>query len=509
MPDRQPQDETYDVVVVGSGLGGLAAAAFLAKAGKKVLVVERLDGPGGYAHAFTRDDYVFDPAVHAVGQCGEGLMLDTWLRALGVRDRVDMIPLDPFYTICLPDFEMTVPFGVEEFIQAHLEHFPEEEEGLRGFMALCTRIRDEWDMAKPATTLEELQEAAADFPTVLQYRSSSVSQAMDEHISDPRLKTVVSALWGYQGVPPSILGFVSFAGMLVSLLEGGQSYCRGSFQNLVNAWVSALEENGGQVIVNAEVTGIGVSDGRVTGVTLDDGSEVRASIVVSNADARRTFEMLGADDLPASYVRRLERMTTSTSAFLVYAATTLDVSRFDYAHEIFVYKSWDLDEVWRDTLDGKLSAMAVTAPTEADPSLAPEGEHIVTTVGFVPYDLGTDWSDVRERYTETVLDELERLYPGIRDQLTFVESATPYALEKYSLNSSGAIYGWENNVRQAHARRLGNQTPVEGLYLASAWAQPGSGTIAVMQSGFQTAQIIMGHADKNEFLSSLGFQPVS
>lgn len=91
----EPGRDSYDCVIVGSGLGGLSAAAFLAKSGKSVLVVERLDGPGGYVHSFQRGSYLFDPAVHAVGQGREAYMLDVWLRALGVRDRVDLIQLDP------------------------------------------------------------------------------------------------------------------------------------------------------------------------------------------------------------------------------------------------------------------------------------------------------------------------------------------------------------------------------------------------------------------------------
>jgi prolycopene isomerase len=503
----EPRHDSYDAIVVGSGLGGLSAAAFLARAGLRVLVAERLDGPGGYAHAFRRGAYLFDPAVHAIGQAQCGGMLDTWLRALDVRDRVDLIPLDRFYTVVFPGFELDVPFGVEEFVRVHAERFPREEERLRSFMSLCERIKEEWDRIRPGRSLEELAESAKSFPTVIRYRGATLQQVLDEHLLDGRLKAAVGALWEYQGTPPSRLGFVAFAGMLTSLLEGGQSYSRGSFQQLVDAFVAAIEANGGEVLVKTEVTRILTRDGSVARVALADGTEIRAPVVVSNVDAGQTFErLLEPGLLPDAYTRRLGRLSVSTSSFIVYAATTLDLCQLDGAHETFVFGSWDHDEVWRRTLDGEPYALTVTSPTRIDPSLAPPGEHLITTVALAPYALDRPWSELKERWLELILGELAKLVPGLRDRLTFTEAATPLALERYSLNRDGAMYGWENSPGQSHARRLANVTPVEGLYLAGAWAQPGSGTVAVMQSGFQTAQLILGHASKADFLRSLGFE---
>jgi prolycopene isomerase len=198
--------------------------------------------------------------------------------------------------------------------------------------------------------------------------------------------------------------------------------------------------------------------------------------------------------------------SSSTRSSLVYAATTHDLHAYDHAHEIFLYRSWDLDEVWRQTLAGEPSALTITVPTLVDPSLAPPGEHLVTTVALAPSVLDTPWPELKDRWTEAIVDVLEGQFPGIRDRLTFLEGATPLALEKYSLNRGGAMYGWENVPTQSHARRLPNTTPIEGLYLASAWTQPGSGTIAAMQSGFQTAQIVLGYRDKLEFLRAVGIE---
>jgi prolycopene isomerase len=116
IPPRQPKHGRYDAIVVGAGLGGLSAAAFLSRAGVKVLLVERLDGPGGYLHAFRRGDYSFDPAVPEIGATRRGMIVDTWLRALGVRDRVTFTPLPAFYTLFLGERRIDVTYDVDRFL---------------------------------------------------------------------------------------------------------------------------------------------------------------------------------------------------------------------------------------------------------------------------------------------------------------------------------------------------------------------------------------------------------
>ena len=487
-----PRKDRYDVVVVGSGLGGVSAAAFLAKAGREVLLVERGEAPGGYAHVFARGDYLFDPAIHGCTRGKPALSVPRMLDFLGVGDRCTLLPAhDVYYTACFPEFRLDAPFGTEEFIAVHAERFPAEADSIRDFVHMGVNVIRELESARAGFTFRNLGEMAETSPLRLRYRRATLAEVLDEFFTDPKLKAVLGATWINLGLSPDRLAFIPWAAMLTASMETGHFYVEGSFQPMVDAFLAALELHGGELVLGNEVTRIVLDGERVGGVVLADGSEVRAPVVVSNADARLTFEkLLGFEHLPTRFVRRLERLEPSLSAFVLYTATKLDIAQTGVGHVVFAYRHWDHKDAFEGLLDGRMESLGISIPTLVDPTVAPEGEHLVIACALTPYDLGVPWAGEKERYAEGIVDDLDRLFPGFRDQMTFCETGTPDAFERYTLNTRGAAYGWANTPNQAGSRRPSNATPVEGLYLAGHWTQPGTGSVTTVYSGLTTAQLI-------------------
>ena len=486
-----PRSDHYDVVVIGTGLGGLSSAALLARHGMKVLAVERGEGPGGYAHGFRRGPYLFDPAIHVIP---EGDFVRGLLAYLGVEDQAELVPVDALYGLGFPGLSGKVPLGRAAFVETHARLFPSERAAFVRFFEVFARVFREAAELPMKLGLTELGEAAARFPTLFRYRGATVSEVLDEHLSDPRLKALLTACWSYMGLPPSRLSFLHFCQLLNVIIDGSY-YCRGSFQRLVDAFVTALERDGGELLLNAEATRIVVEDGRARGVVLADGSTIGADVVISNADPRRTFEgLVGEDHLPARVLGRLRRMRPSLSAFLIFAGSTLDFEQLGASHDNFLFDHWDHDKTMADVLSGRPGGTSVNVPTLVDPSLAPAGEHAVIVRALAPYDVGEPWGGRKAAYADELLGACERAYPGFGDSLTFSESATPLVLERYSGNFQGACYGWEISPEQVGSQRASHETPVGGLYLAGHWAPEGAGSFRTMTSGITTAQLVLSRA---------------
>jgi prolycopene isomerase len=281
--------------------------------------------------------------------------------------------------------------------------------------------------------------------------------------------------------------------MLMSYVADGTWYCRGSFQALADALVEALVRRGGELTLRSPVRRILVEDGRAAGVVLENGQRVRAKLVVSNADARQTLEeLVGVQHFPRRYRQRLAAASASTSAFVVYAATSRDLARDALAHETFLYPGPDHDAAFASGVAGEPVWLSLTAPTLLDPSLAPPGEHLLVLTTLIDFRAAARWRDAKPQLQESLLRRVERRLPGLAQALRFVESATPRTFERYTRNEGGALYGFDVTPSQVGPGRLDNETPVPGLLLAGHWTRPGGGVVGVVRSGLRAARIALG-----------------
>lgn len=509
MTSKASVDKAYDVIVIGSGIGGLTAASLLAKAGLSILVVEQHDRPGGYAHGFKRKRYCFDSGVHLTSGCGSegyrgGQVIHKVLQAIDVDGQVEFIQVNPFCHAVYPDFDLSFPHSIERFTAILSECFPEEKTGLASLLQLCLQISEEAAAAEDVMATTETGFIRSNLPAMFEYRRATLASVLDKFISSPELKAIFATNWPYLGLPPSRVSFIYWATMFIGYLVDGAYYCKGGFQNLANTLVKGVVQNGGDILYKSAVKKITVMENRVHGVVLKSGQELTASTVLSNADMRQTvYQLTGKEYFPKRFLARLEKMSHSLSIFAVYIATSVDVESPEMKHESFYFSDLDHDRNFYNTTVGNISWISITIPTLIDASLAPQGEHIVMLTTLLPFDLCQNWRRHKAAFQEKMLELANEQIPGLKEHVLFIDSGSPGTMERYTLNHQGAAYGWDVTPEQTGPNRIQNRSPVSGLFFAGHWAAPGGGVYGVAVSGVQAAQQILEIPVQKDFWSFL------
>ncbi|BBY56614.1 NAD(P)/FAD-dependent oxidoreductase [Mycobacterium koreense] len=532
----------WDAIVVGSGLGGLSAAAHLAATGQRTLVLERYDVIGGSSHVFRRRGrWEADCGVHYIGDCGPGGQLPTLFHGLGLDDRIQWLPLDSggFDTIVGPDLHLRVPFGWDAYLENLLATFPGEERALRRFVAIMRRIGHGIDRSVTPSSRAAMLRYARDCGPAAPWLATPYIAVLAACGLTPRTIMALSVQCGALAGIPQTMSTVAMAGFLQNFVGGGAYYPRGGGQMLAAAFADVVRSHGGAIRTRAEVDRILVESGRVSGVRLTDGEQIASPVVVSDADIIRTYrDLVGYAHLPWSLAARAKRWKMSWPLINAVFGVEIDVADTPNSN-FYAIPSWqDAGSLLqlhrmtsqllfradrRDPLDwasdfARRQPGFVQCSTRRDlqhTRSAPPGHATIEVQTIAPADLrlwGADGADVasgdyrrRRRYqqvkeivTDGLLQRIEQVYPGAAGKVVWSELGTPATQERFTHTSAGNAFGLQSRPSQYGPFRPGTTTPIAGLFLAGTSTAWGPGTEGAMLSGLHAASAITGRDLQSE-----------
>ncbi|MCU0817327.1 MAG: phytoene desaturase [Cypionkella sp.] len=499
-PQTSRKTDPSHAIVIGAGLGGLAAAMRLGAKGWRVTVLDRLDRPGGRGSSITQGGHRFDlgPTIVTVPQglrelwsaCGRDFDAD-----------VTLVPMDPFYEIRFNDGQTFTARQDDAAMQAEVARIsPRDVAGYNRF--LKDSEARYWfgyeDLGKKP--MHKLWDTLKVLPTFAMLRADrSVYGHAAARVRDEHLRFALSFHPLFIGGDPF---HVTSMYILVSHLEKafGVHYAMGGVQAIAAAMARVIEGQGGQVLYNTDVDEILTSEGRASGVRLGDGQVLSAPVIVSNADPGHTYGHLLRNSPRKRWTRaKLDRARWSMGLYVWYFGTkgTKNLWR-DVGHHSIVVGPRYRDHIKDIFIRGKLAedmSLYVHRPSVTDPSCAPEGDDTFYALSPVPHlghDNGVDWATESEPYRQKMLKVLEdRLLPGLSDHITESLIFTPDTFRDRYLSPLGAGFSIEPRILQSAWFRPHNiSEELPGLWLAGAGTHPGAGVPGVIGTAEVMAQLV-------------------
>jgi len=502
-----PKSE-YPTVIIGAGLGGLCCGAYLAKQGIPVTVIEQHNIPGGYATSFDRAGgrFTFEVSLH--GTSVHNNATARILKDVGVLDRLHLVELPEVYRLKAQDVDISVPQkDPEAYIRLLAEHFPAEKAGIRGFVQEMVGIAEEAERLhkkkgkffKPIFPLQ--------YSKMWKVRNKTLADLMNDYTKDPSLQNILAALWGYYGLPPSRLSGFYYAVATGEYLKNGSYYVKERSLDLSYALADVIEGSKGKILYETSVQEILVKDGAVKGIVTSGGKTLPARAVVTNASALTTFnKMLPREAVPADYLEKLNSYRPSLSTFIVWLGLNDELRGKIKGYSFHVGSGHGPEADYQSCLNGDIEkgSFGVAIYDNVFEGYSAPGTStlmLISLSGYKPWrkfeaDYRAGHKDAyykeKERWTEILIKRAEeKVVPGLSSMIEVKEAATPLTNWRFTRNSEGAIYGFEQSMDNSYMTRIDNRSPIKGLYLASAWGNPGGGYAGVLRSGEMTFQQMM------------------
>jgi len=503
------ENKKYDVAVIGAGLGGLIAGAVLAKDGKKVLVVEQHSVPGGCATTFKRGGFKMEVGLHEMDGLYPEDAKTRLFKNLGVFENVEIVKAPEFYKVQSSDKEIEFtmkddPIAPQEEL---CELFPNEKKGIKKFFAEIIGIRKDINRISKYPKYRTL--LFAFFPLALPYLFRNMKQTLgnflNKHIKDEKLKLILAANTAYYHDNPNELSIVFFASAQASYLMGGGNFVKGGSQNLSNYFEKLIKENGGEFVFNAQVNEIVIDENtrKAVGIKAKNkkGEITRycSDRVIANCAIPVLYDLLPKNEseiLQEKY-GKYKSAGSLLSVYIGFSKKLEEVGVKAYSYMLFDEKLKTLNEFAANVRSGYETCPLIFVDYgKIDDSMAPEGK-CCATVCLVDYienweNLSDEeYKNKKKEVAEILINRLEKEFPGIKNLVEIYEVGTPKTIRRYTGNPTGTVYGFAQNPGQMVFQRPKHKTPVDNLYLSSAYAIPGGGFSGAILGGAISARTVL------------------
>jgi phytoene dehydrogenase-like protein len=471
----------YDVIIIGGGISGLVCGCYLAKAGMKVLIIEKHSSIGGYCTSFTRKNFKFNSGVHCFCSFrAQGAMKKIY-SDLELEKLVSIIRIDPSEVVYSPDQRLRIYNDIDKTIDRISNDYPSEANNVKRFFSDIANV----DLVS----------------SFVKFQKKTFKDYLDLYIKNSKLKAMLSVLVWNMWLPVSeiaaLAGIVFFREFI---LDGGY-YPLGGMQNFSNALASRFKKMGGDFILGNEVTKIIIKNMMAKGVKTNI-DHIEAAHIVSSININAMCSDLLNNNASASYLYKTHKLKQCNSAFIVYLGLRdLSQDRLERCAALWYSPTLKNQRENFDIVKGKIDEQCffVSYPSLYDKAHIKSNGKAASIICGASYMSRKFWDANKAKYAELLLSKVNKLLPHLTSNIILQEAATPATLERITSNYRGSVHGWESTVKQTSDFSVTSKSNIKNLYLAGQWVmQPiGTGGISTAAySGMNTARTVLNQFKK-------------